>query len=369
MRRERSNEPSLEMETRPKTRSSIWSARCLSSKSPIKNCRMRTMRSPSRSRMPPGSPPLPNDLQRAGSSSPWRIPTELFVKIIDSFSIDSSSIDPLFAMKYFVASIFVLLSANAFAQLSPSELTPDSYVKLVLQDSSEFYVNVLGRPVPDRIIVETSYGRLEIPLASIATVIDYRYNWVQKDDLKQAALKNAADAQHYAVAKFLSQPKLPFLSTVATKDHDIFIGHRYLFDDTAHVILSTPYGDLFFKYPDLDYVDNWSGQNDRREDFSTARYTNAKDPLSSQDFLLPTARSFGSGNLFVMDYMIAGLQLNYGVSDWLSVNAGGLVAPFLPTSVSTATAGVKITPLSEDLFTVSAGFQGVYSSVVKVNQI
>src|SRR5581483_1576711 len=163
--------------------------------------------------------------------------------------------------------------------------------------------------------------------------------------------------------------KLPFLSTVATKDHDIFIGHRYLFDDTAHVILSTPYGDLFFKYPDLDYVDNWSGQNDRREDFSTARYTNAKDPLSSQDFLLPTARSFGSGNLFVMDYMIAGLQLNYGVSDWLSVNACGLVAPFLPTSVSTATAGVKITPLSEDLFTVSAGFQGVYSSVVKVNQI
>ena len=47
-----------------------------------------------------------------------------------------------------VAFILVLgFSRSALAQLSPQDLTPDSYVKLVMDDSSEFYVNVLGHPL------------------------------------------------------------------------------------------------------------------------------------------------------------------------------------------------------------------------------
>src|SRR5665213_2802983 len=293
-------------------------------------------------------------------------------------SLDSSGpelqwLSPLkFLLAMTVLLTFVLLGLDipiAFAQLAPSDLTPDSYVKLILNDSSQFYVNVLGRPLPDRIIVETKYGRLEIPLARIASVIDYRYNWVEKENLMRAALKNEADDQKYAVTKFLAQPKLSDTSTVVTKDFDVFKGHRYLFDDSAHVILSTAYGDLFFKYPDLQYVDNWSGQNDRREDFSTALYSTVTDPLASQDFLLPTARSFGQGNLFLTDYMIAGLQISYGVTDWLSLNAGGLFLPFLPTTVTAATGGLKITPFSAGDLTLAAGFQDIYSRVTKASQI
>ena len=254
------------------------------------------------------------------------------------------------------------------AQLRPDELTPDSYVKLVLQDSSQFYVLVLARPLPDRIMVETRYGRLEVPLGAISYAIDYRYNWVQKDELKQDAMRNTADAQKFEVTQFLTRPKLPDVSIVATKQHDLFMGNRYLFNDSAHVILWTPYGDLFFKYPDIDYVDNWSGQNDRRETFETSTYITVKDPLASQDFLMPTARAFGSGQGFIMDYMLAGLQLNYGLTDWLSVNAGGVFAPFLPTTITTATAGLKITPLQSDL-TLAVGAQGVYSEVSKVTRI
>ena len=270
--------------------------------------------------------------------------------------------------------IAILLLTSSFilpvsAQLRPEELTPDSYVKLVLKDSSQFYVVVLARPLPDRFLVETRHGHLEVPLAAISYAIDYRYNWVQKDDLKKVALKNSVDAQKFEVTQYLSRPKLPDVSIVATKDHDVFAGHRFLFNDSAHVMLSTSYGNLFFKYPDLDYVDNWTGQNDRRDNFETATYLTSKDPLASQDFLMPTARAFGGGHAFLMDYMIAGLQMNYGLTDWLSMNAGGVFAPFLPTTVTTGTAGVKITPVSTDLFSLSAGVQGVYSDVKNVTRI
>ncbi|MDP4287646.1 MAG: hypothetical protein Q8922_06895 [Bacteroidota bacterium] len=268
----------------------------------------------------------------------------------------------------FLASISVFPEA-AHSQLRPDELTPDSYVKLVMQDSAQFYVVVLGRPLPDRIIAETRYGRLEIPLAAISYAIDYRYNWVQKDDLKREALRTTGDESKYNLARFLNRPKLPDTSTVATRDHNLFKGRRYLFDDSAHVILATGYGNLFFKYPDLEFVENWSGQNDRRDVFQTNTYITSKDPLTSQDFLTPTARAFGSQHIFLMDYLVAGLQLNYGVTDWLSLNGGGLFAPFLPTTISTATAGMKITPYASPLFTLAAGAQGVYSYVTKANRI
>lgn len=270
----------------------------------------------------------------------------------------------------FLATLLVsLFAVSSSAQLRPDELTPDSYVKLVMNDSSQFYSVILGFPLPDRLIAETRYGRLEIPMAAIAYAIDYRYNWVQKEDLKRDALRNTADAAKFAVERFLSRPKLPDISTLGTTDHNIFKGHRYLFDDSAHVILSSDYGNLFFKYPDVSYVDNWTGQNDRRETFFTSTYLTVKDPLASQNFLTPNARAFGGGHLFIMDYLVAGLQLNYGVTDWLSLNGGGLFAPFLPTTVTTATAGIKITPITTDLFTIAAGAQGVYSDVTKINRL
>ena len=270
--------------------------------------------------------------------------------------------------------LLLTLSHQATAQqgsgmLAPDQLTPDSYVKLVLTDSSEFYILVLAQPLPDRLMVETRYGRLEIPMSRINYAIDYRYNWVQKDDLKRDALKNITDAQNTEVTRFLTKPKLPDISTVATKDHNIFMGHRYLFDDTAHVILSTDYGNLFFTYPDLDYVDNWSGQNDHREDFSTSKYYTAKDPQSSQDFLLPTGRAFGGGNLFISDYMVVGAQINYGLTDWVSLNAGGILLPFLSTSVTSLTGGIKVTPYSSEDWNFSAGFQDVYSKVLHTTVI
>jgi hypothetical protein len=268
-----------------------------------------------------------------------------------------------------VAVLLLFLPVSLLAQLKPEELTPDSYVKLVMKDSSQFYVTVLGHPLPDRIVAETRYGRLEIPTADIAYAIDYRYNWVKKEDLRKDALRNAADMQEQGVRQYLSRPKLPDVSTVATKDHNIFTGHRYLFNDSAHVVLSTRYGNLFFKYPDLDYVDNWTGQSDRKSEFFTSSYVNVRDPLASQAFLMPTARAFGGGHGFVMDYMVAGLQLNYGLTDWLSLNGGGVAAPFLPTPVATATAGLKITPLSSDELSVSLGAQGVYSKVRKITRI
>jgi hypothetical protein len=270
----------------------------------------------------------------------------------------------LLAMTYCIS-----LSLPVLAQMPPEKLTPDSYVKLVLSDSSEFYVLVLARPLPDRIIVETAYGQLEIPLDRISYAIDYRFNWVQKDELKRTALKNIADAQNNGVTRFLRQPKLRDTSTVATKDFDLFKGHRYLFDDTAHVILATDYGNLFFTYPDLQYVDNWSGQNDHREDFFSSKYYVASDPLSSQDFLLPNGRAFGEGNFFFTDYMVAGAQLNYGPTYWISLNGGGVFMPFLSPSVTALTGGIKLTPYSSDDFNVSAGFQDIYSKVVNTTHI
>ena len=273
-------------------------------------------------------------------------------------------------MKLCLLLFFLLIfSFPAFAQMSPDKLTPDSYVKLVLVDSSEFYVTVLARPLPDRIMVETRYGRLEIPFASISYAIDYRYNWVQQGDLKRDALKNTTEAQNTEVTRFLRNPKLPDISTVATKDFNIFKGHRYLFDDTAHVILATDYGNLYFTYPDLQSVDNWSGQNDHREDFSTAKYAVVTDPLASQDFLLPNGRAFGEGNLFLTDYMVAGPQLNYGPTYWMSLNAGGIVLPFLTPSVTALTGGIKLTALSWDQWNISAGFQDIYSKVVNTTHI
>jgi hypothetical protein len=265
--------------------------------------------------------------------------------------------------------VILLLSTLSYAQLQPQELDKDFVVKLVLRDSSRFAAYVLAKPVPDRIIVETRYGRLEIPLAHIEYAEDYRFNYILKDEIRKIATRNNIDFQNNRVTRFLTRPKLPDVSTVRTKDHDVFKGNRLLFDDTAHVILATAYGNVIFKYPQISYIDNYTGEGDRREDFFTATYLTAEDRRASQTFITPNAHSFGEGHTFISSYMLAGLQLNHGITDWLSINGGGVFAPFLPTPVLTGTAGIKVAPLQSEMFAMAAGVQGVYSEVVKVTRI
>ena len=125
---------------------------------------------------------------------------------------------------------------------------------------------------------------------------------------------------------------------------DVFRGYRYLFDDTAHVILSTDWGELYFTYPDLSYIDNYSGNNDRRKEFFTPSYLSVKDPMASQGFLTPNGIAFGKDNNFLSDYLLGGLQINYGPTDWLSMNLGGVFLP-LKNNIIVATGGAKFTPL------------------------
>jgi hypothetical protein len=274
------------------------------------------------------------------------------------------------SLRSFILSLLLICAASlAHAQIKPENLDKDYLVKLTLKDSSRFTAYVLARPVPDRVIVDTRNGRLEIPTAHIVFVEDYRFNNILKDDIRTISTRNAIDFQSQQLTKYLSRPKQSTASLVRTKDHDIFKGNRYQFDDTANVILYTTYGNLFFKYPKIDYVENWSGSGDRREDFRSSAYFTAVDRRSSQTFITPTSRPFGQGHIFLASYMVAGLQFNYGVTDWLSFNGGGVFAPFLDPQVLTGTSGIKITPIQTELFGIGVGLQGVYSEVVKVTRI
>jgi hypothetical protein len=263
----------------------------------------------------------------------------------------------------------LVFTSSSQAQIKPNDLDKDYLVKLVLKDSSRFTAYVLARPVPDRVIVETRNGRLEIPIANIEYAEDYRFNNILKDEIRKISTRNTIDFQSQQLTRYLSRPKISTQSTIRTKDHDLFKGKRYQFDDTANVIMYTPYGNLFFKYPRIDYIDNWSGTGDRREDFRSSAYFTAYDKRASQTFITPTARAIGEGNVFLASYMVAGLQFNYGITDWLSFNGGGVFAPFLTPQVMTATTGIKITPFQSEHFGIAAGLQGVYSEVVKVTRI
>ncbi len=265
--------------------------------------------------------------------------------------------------------LLICFASAAHAQIKPENLDKDYLVKLTLKDSSRFTAYILARPVPDRVIVDTRNGRLEIPIAHIIFVEDYRFNNILKDDIRTISTRNAIDFQSQQLTKHLSRTKQSSPSTIRTKDHDVFKGNRYQFDDTANVIMYTPYGNLFFKYPKINYVENWSGSGDLREDFRSSAYFSAFDRRASQTFITPTARAFGEGHVFLASYMVAGLQFNYGITDWLSFNGGGVFAPFLNPQVLTGTTGIKITPIQTELFGFAVGMQGVYSEVVKVTRI
>ncbi|MFI5262887.1 MAG: hypothetical protein ACHQM6_00070 [Candidatus Kapaibacterium sp.] len=267
-------------------------------------------------------------------------------------------------------SFFIVLSVtDVHSQvMRPEDLARDYLVKLVMKDSSSFYGIVLNRPVPDRILFETRNGRLEIPLKDIYYVVDYRFNFVMLDNVKKDALNNATDAQKFHLSQLMNNPKLESQSIVHTSSLDVFRGNRYLFDDTAHVILSTDWGDLTFTYLELSYIDNYSGTNDRRKEFRTSTYLAVKDPMASQGFVTPTGMAYGQGNNFLSDYLFGGLQINCGATDWLSLNLGGVFLP-LKNNITVATGGAKFTPYSSEKWHISVGAQGMYSQVVKTTHL
>jgi hypothetical protein len=252
--------------------------------------------------------------------------------------------------------------------MRPEDLARDYLVKLVMKDSSSFYGIVLMKPLPDRILFQTRNGRLEIPVKDIYYAVDYRFNFVMLPDLKKSALNNTIDVEKYHLTQQLANPKLETPSVVHTSNLDVFRGYRYLFDDTAHVILSTDWGELYFTYPELSSIDNYSGTNDRRKEFFTPTYLKVKDPMASQGFVTPNGMAFGKDNNFLSDYLLGGLQINYGPTDWLSTNLGGVFLP-LKNNIIVATGGIKFTPFSSELWHISAGVQGMYSQVVKTTHL
>ncbi|HYM36629.1 MAG TPA: hypothetical protein VET48_14615, partial [Steroidobacteraceae bacterium] len=108
------------------------------------------------------------------------------------------------------------------SQMSPRDLARDFLVDLVMKDSSQFFGIVLQKPAPDRILFQTRYGRLEIPLQDISYAIDYRFNYVLHDNLLEDASKNAIDVQKNNVLNFTGQQKAEFISLVHTDTHDDF---------------------------------------------------------------------------------------------------------------------------------------------------
>ncbi len=270
--------------------------------------------------------------------------------------------------KTMVLVIMLCVSTQIYAQMRPQDLGRDFLVRLVMKDTTEFYGLVLQRPVPDRILFQTRYGRLEIPMQDIDYAIDYRFNFVLRDEITQSVSKNVVDAERHHLNRYLSQQKAEYYSIVHTNTHDDFRGNRYLFDDTAHVILSTDWGELYFTYPNVSSIENYSGNNDRKKDFYTTAYLSVKDLRASQGFITPTAIPFGAGNNFLSDYLFGGLQMNLAPTNWLSTNFGGVFLP-LKNNVIVATAGLKVTPYESELWHIAVGGQGLYSEVVKTTKL
>jgi hypothetical protein len=269
----------------------------------------------------------------------------------------------------FLLSFLIFFVPTVHSQVMRAEdLARDYLVKLVMKDSSQFYGIVLNKPVPDRILFETRNGNLEIPLKDIYYAVDYRFNFIMLDNIKKDALNNRIDGEKYHLTQLMRNPKVETPSLVHTGKLDVFRGYRFLFDDTAHVIISTDWGELTFTYPELSYIDNYSGTGDRRKDFFTTTYLAVKDPMASQGFVTPNGIPFGEGNNFLSDYLLGGLQINYGPTDWLSMNLGGVFLP-LKNTIVVATGGAKFTPFSSELWHISAGGQGMYSQVVKTTKL
>lgn len=266
-------------------------------------------------------------------------------------------------------SLIVFFALTSFAQMKPSEIAKDYLVKFYMKDSSEFYGIVLQKPVPTRFVVATRYGRLEIPASDINYAVDYHFNFVMYDDIKKSAIANMTNFEKKNLGVYLNYNKLESQSMVTSEKSELFKGYRYMFDDSAHVIIATDWGDLFFTYPDIKKIDNYTGNRDTRTDFFSREYLALTDPRHWQGFITPNAMAIGAGKGSINDYLIGSLQLNYGFTDWLSANIGGAFIPFLPNTVKVVTGGLKVTPYSVNPWHVSVGGQALYSEVTKETKL
>lgn len=261
--------------------------------------------------------------------------------------------------------LLLLISASLCAQIKPEDLSKDFLAKFVAKDSSEFFGLVLAKPARDLLIVETRNGRLEIPTKDIAYAVDYRFNFVLRDDLRKSSLKHTAIIEKKQLTYVLLEKKAGFASGVKTNATDYFRGNRYLFDDTAHIVLATRWGELYFTYPELNYIDNYNGDGIRRDDFHTTAYLSIRDPRTGQGYITPNAIPYDQGSSFLANYFLAGLQGTYAPTGWLSANIGGTFLPFFEHPVITATGGIKVTPFSSERWHVGVGAQTLYAEVLK----
>ncbi len=266
-------------------------------------------------------------------------------------------------------SLIFFFAITSFAQMKPTDIGKDYLVKFVMKDSSEFYGIVLQKPVPTRFVVATRYGRLEIPASDINYAIDYRFNFVMYEDIKKSAIANMTNFEKKNLGVYLNYNKLETQSILKADNVEIYRGYRYMFDDSAHVILATDWGDLFFIYPNIKSVDNYSGNGDKRTDFFSREYLTLTDPRHWQGFITPNAMAMGEGKGSINNYLIASLQVNYGITNWLSANIGGSFIPFLPSTVKVATGGIKITPYSQNPWHISVGGQAMYSEITKETRL
>lgn len=266
-------------------------------------------------------------------------------------------------------SLLLYYAAASFAQMKPADIGKDYLVKFVMNDSSEFYGIVIQKPVATRLVVVTRYGRLDIPTSDIRYAVDYRFNFVMYDDIKKSAIANLTNSQKKNLSVYLNYNKLETKSILTAENVEKYRGYRYMFDDSAHVIIATDWGDLFFTYNDIKSIDNYSGRGDKRTDFFSREYLTLSDPRPWQGFITPNAIPLQAGKGSINDYLIASLQINYGITGWLSANIGGAFIPFLPNTVKVATGGVKITPYSQNPWHISVGGQGMYSEITKETKL
>jgi len=270
-------------------------------------------------------------------------------------------------LSIFPALLFLNVDST-YAQLQPQELSRGDLVRLLMRDSSHFYGIVVSTPIPGRIVFQTRNGKLEIPLDDIITVVDLRDNTDIFKEIINDGASTEGQIKRNNLRTFLAYPKLSCQTSVRTINYDVYRGNRYSFDDSAHVILATDWGELFFNYIDISFINNYSCRDDVRDDFLSAKYHHDIDPTASQGFILPTAYAFGEGNNFFSDYLLGGLQINYGATNWLSLNEGGVFLPVKNTVIITS-GGAKLTPYSSALLNVSLGFQGLYSRIIKTTDL
>jgi hypothetical protein len=86
------------------------------------------------------------------------------------------------------------------------------------------------------------------------------------------------------------------------------------------------------------------------------------DPTTFRNIIMPTAESVGKGGYFLGNYDLVGMLAGYGLTDRLTILAGGAGVPASIAQLLVATAGVKYEAVREDGFNAAAGFQYGYSS-------